>query len=54
MRDVELVPHYTFEKQGDPKYGVQMLAPLWRVGRVRLPGKQRTEARLHSFFWSTK
>jgi hypothetical protein len=25
-----------------------MLAPLWRVGRVRLPGKQRTEARPHS------
>ena len=33
---------------GLPKYGVQMLAPLWRVGRVRLPGKQNTEARPHS------
>jgi len=49
MRGVELVPHYTHSRnKGDPKYGVQMLAPLWRVGRVRLPGKQRTEARPHS------
>jgi hypothetical protein len=49
MRGVELVPHYTHSRnKGDPKYGVQMLAPLWRVGRVRLPGKQNTEARPHS------
>ena len=49
MRGVELVPHYTHSRnKGDPKYGVQMLAPLWRVGRIRLPGKQRTEARPHS------
>ena len=26
----------------------KIAAPLWRVGRVRLPGKQRTEARPHS------
>jgi len=49
IRGVELVPHYTHSRnKGDPKYGVQMLAPLWRVGRVRLPGKQNTEARPHS------
>jgi hypothetical protein len=49
MRGVELVPHYTHSRnKGDPKYGVQMLGPLWRVGRIRLPGKQRTEARPHS------
>ena len=31
---VQLVPHYTHSRnKGDPKYGVQMLAPLWRVGR---------------------
>ena len=49
LRNVQLVPHYTHSKnKGDPKYGVQMLAPLWRVGRVRLPGKQNTEARPHS------
>ncbi len=49
LRNVQLVPHYTHSKnKGDPKYGAQMLAPLWRVGRVRLPGKQNTEARPHS------
>ena len=49
LRNVQLVPHYTHSKnKGDPKYGVQMLAPIWRVGRVRLPGKQNTEARPHS------
>ena len=49
IRGVELVPNYTHSRnKGDPKYGVQMLAPLWRLGRVRLPGKQNTEARPHS------
>ena len=49
LRNVQLVPHYTHSRnKGDPKYGVQMLAPIWRVGRVRLPGKQNTEARPHS------
>ena len=49
MRGVELVPHYTHSRnKGDPKYGVQMLAPLYRLGRIRLPGKQRTDARPHS------
>ena len=48
-RGVELVPHYTHSKnKGDPKYGVQMLAPLYRTGRVRLPGKQGGAARPHS------
>ena len=48
-RGVELVPHYTHSRnKGDPKYGVQMLAPLYRTGRVRLPGQQRTSARPHS------
>ena len=49
LRGVELVPHYTHARnKGDPKYGVQMLAPLYRLGRIRLPGKQRTDARPHS------
>ena len=48
-RGVELVPHYTHSRnKGDPKYGVQMLAPLYKAGRVRLPGKQQTAARPHS------
>ena len=48
-RAVNLIPHYTHSRnKGDPDYGVQMLAPLYRHGRVRLPGKQRTEARPHA------
>ena len=48
-RGVELVPHYTHSRnKGDPKYGVQMLAPLYRHGKIRLPGKQMTQARPHS------
>jgi len=49
LRNVQLVPHYTHSRnKGDPKYGVQMLAPLWKVGRIRLPGRRDTEARPHS------
>ena len=48
-RAVNLIPHYTHSRnKGDPDYGVQMLAPLYRHGRVRLPGKQRTDARPHA------
>ena len=49
LRGVELIPHYTHSRnKGDPKYGVQMLAPLYRLGRIRLAGKQHTDARPHS------
>ena len=49
LREVNLVPHYTHSRnKSDPDYGVQMLAPLYRHGLVRLPGRQRTEARPHA------
>tara|TARA_Y100000590_G_scaffold304844_1_gene343769 strand:+ start:519 stop:2429 length:1911 start_codon:yes stop_codon:yes gene_type:complete len=49
QRAVNLIPHYTHARnKADPDYGVQMLAGLYRHGRVRLPGKQRTEARPHA------
>jgi len=47
-RGVELIPHFTARNKADPKYGVQMLGPLYRHGRIRLPGKQNTHARIHS------
>ena len=48
-RAVNLIPHYTHSRnKGDPKFGVQMLGPLYRHGLVRLPGRQRTEARPHA------
>jgi hypothetical protein len=34
-----LVPHETGTNKSDPKLGVTALAPHWRYGRVRLPGK---------------
>ena len=49
QRGVNLVAHYTHSRnKADPDYGVQMLAPHYKFGRVRLPGKQRTDARPHS------
>jgi hypothetical protein len=49
LRAVNLIPHYTHSRnKADPDYGVQMLAGLYRHGRIRLPGKQRTEARPHA------
>jgi hypothetical protein len=48
-RGVHLIPHYTHSRnKGDPDYGVQMLAGLYKHGLVRLPGRQRTEARPHA------
>lgn len=48
IRGVELIPHQTHRNKGDSQYGVQMLAPLYKQGKIRLPGKQRTAARPHS------
>lgn len=39
LRGVTLIPHETQRNKSDEDYGVQMLAPEWRYGRVRLPGK---------------
>ena len=43
---IRLIGHQTTNNKSDPKYGVQALAPLYRSGRVRLPG--RLDARLAS------
>ena len=48
-RGVHLIPHYTHARnKADPEYGVQMLSGIYRHGLVRLPGRQRTEARPHA------
>lgn len=48
-RGVHLIPHYTHARnKGDPDYGVQMLAGVWRHGLVRLPGRQGSDARPHA------
>lgn len=38
-RDVRVIGHQTHANKADPKLGVTTLAPHWRFGRVRLPGK---------------
>lgn len=36
-----IVPHQTTQRRHDPEYGVQALAPHFKYGRVRLPGRSR-------------
>ncbi len=49
QRGVNLIPHYTHSRnKADPDYGVQMLSSLYRHGKVRLPGAQKTQARPHA------
>lgn len=46
QRSVQVIPHQTHRNKSDPDFGVQTLAPHWRHGRVRLPGKQGNPGRL--------
>ncbi len=46
--DVQVVSHQTNRNKNDAAFGVQMLGPLFRSGRVRLPGAQHDGARLAS------
>ena len=39
LNDVDILPHTTGRNKSDKDYGVETLAPHWRFGRVRLPGK---------------
>lgn|ERR1035437_2173873 len=41
---VEIIPHDTYRNKADPDYGVQMIAPAFKFGRVRLPGLGRGRA----------
>jgi hypothetical protein len=45
---IQLIAHETTSNKSDPKYGVQALGPLYRSGRVRLPGRQGDGSRLAS------
>jgi hypothetical protein len=40
LRSVNVVPHQTHRNKSDPEFGVQTIAPHYRFGRVRLPGRQ--------------
>ena len=39
MHNVDIIPHTTSRNKSDPNYGVETIAPHWRFGRVRLPGR---------------
>lgn len=47
-RKVLLIPHSTARNKGDPEFGVQMIAPKWKHGQVRLPGKNNDLGRIHA------
>lgn len=42
---VSIIPHQTHRNKSDPDFGVQSIAPHYRFGRVRLPGKQNDPGR---------
>ena len=43
---VQVIPHQTHLNKSDPQFGVQTIAPHWKHGRVRLPGKQGNPGRM--------
>lgn len=45
-RGVNVIPHETHRNKSDANYGVQSIAPHYRYGRVRLPGKQGDPGRI--------
>ena len=47
-RRLTVIAHDTHRNKTDPDYGIQMVAPLWRDGQIRLPGKQNNPGRLSS------
>jgi hypothetical protein len=39
LHSVDILPHTTSRNKSDPEYGVETIAPHWRFGRVRIPGR---------------
>ena len=39
LHSVDILPHTTSRNKSDPQFGVETIAPHWRFGRVRLPGR---------------
>ena len=39
LNSVNIVPHQTTQRRHDPDFGVQSIAPHFKYGRVRLPGR---------------
>jgi transcriptional regulator with XRE-family HTH domain len=39
LNDVDIIAHTTSRNKSDPQFGVETIAPHWRFGRVRIPGR---------------
>ena len=39
LNGVDILPHTTSRNNSDPEFGVETIAPHWRFGRVRIPGR---------------
>jgi hypothetical protein len=44
LNSVQIIPHDTYRNKTDEEFGVQMIAPNFKFGRVRLPGKGASRA----------
>ena len=45
---VQIIPHTTHNNKTNEEYGVQMIAPHYKFGRVRLPGKASSVGRAYA------
>lgn len=48
LRKVLIVPHQTHRNKSDEEYGVETIAPHYKYGRIRLPGKATDGSRMAS------
>jgi hypothetical protein len=45
---VQIIPHNTYRNKTSEEFGVQMIAPAFKFGRIRLPGKASSVGRAYS------
>ena len=45
LNDVDLIAHTTGINKTNPEFGVETIAPHWRFGRIRLPGRGEGKVR---------
>jgi len=50
---VQIIPHNTYRNKASEEFGVQMIAPAFKFGRIRLPGKA-TSAHESGRGWAMK
>jgi hypothetical protein len=45
---VQIIPHNTYRNKASEEFGVQMIAPAFKFGRIRLPGKASSVGRAYA------